>query len=82
MNLLERFCSPAKLYLGIAFLSLLYYLIANESWILFIIKAVTFIAWAFVLKTLCSMGYNAVAWFAATVPHFIFLIVTVQTGNK
>jgi hypothetical protein len=79
MYLFADFCSPAKFYSFIAFLSLLYYIIVNDriGWI--IVKAIAFIGWSFFLQMMCKSGYKAIAWLSAIVPHFIFLLVTVSS---
>jgi len=76
--LLTDFCKPAKLYAFIAFLSLLYFIIINDNMVWFIVKAVLFIGWTFLLQRLCKSGINMIAWLLAIVPHILFLLVTVK----
>jgi hypothetical protein len=77
MYLFMEFCSPAKTYIVIAFLTLLNTVIKNENYILMILlKAICFIGWAFLLNWLCAAGFNAVAWLSAFIPHFLFLLIT------
>ena len=77
--LLADFCMAAKFYALIAFLTLLYLIIVNDNIGWLIVKAIAFIVWTFLLQKMCKMRYTAIAWLAATVPHGIFLLVTVKT---
>ena len=73
-----KFCSPAKAYLLIAFLTLLYFVSVEQGMIWLVIKAILFIGWAFLLNKLCSSGNKAIAWLLAIVPQFIYLLVSVR----
>jgi hypothetical protein len=78
MYSLADLCSQAKTYFVIAFLTLLYTVIKDtDSWPILLLKSAVFLAWTFFLNFLCGRGYKAVAWVAATIPHFIFVAVTV-----
>jgi len=72
------YCKPTKVYLIIAFLSLLYLVSIEQSLVWLIIKAFIFIFWAFLLNKLCSSGNKAIAWLMAIIPQFIFLILTIK----
>ena len=79
--LLTDFCSPAKIYVMMAFLTLLYFVIINDETFWLIVKAILFIMWTFLLQQMCKLGYKAIAWTAAIIPHIIFLIVTVKSST-
>ena len=77
MYLFMEFCSPAKFYFFVAFLTLLYIVILNNDTMVWIaLKAISFIGWSFLLNWFCSKGYKALTWLAAIVPHMIFLFIT------
>jgi hypothetical protein len=72
------FCQSTKVYLIIAFLSLLYMVSIEQSLFWLILKAVIFICWAFLLNKLCMSGNKAIAWVFAIIPQCIFLILTIK----
>jgi hypothetical protein len=72
------FCEPAKAYLVLAMLSLIYYVSTDEGITWLIIKALIFILWAFLLNKLCNSGNKAIAWLLAIIPQCILLIFTIK----
>ena len=74
------FCKPAKVYLMIALVTLIYYVIDNEDFIWIALKAALFIGWGFLLNKLCNSGLKAISWTMAIVPQFLFLILTVKAS--
>ena len=74
------FCMPAKFYLIIALLTLIYYVSTDQSFVWIIVKAVLFIIWGFALNKLCVAGYKSIAWLMAIVPQCIFLLVTMKVS--
>ncbi len=70
------FCQPAKLYLVIALLLLMYYVSKDESFVWIALKAVAFIFWGFLLNRLCAMDLKAITWLMAIVPPAVFLLLT------
>ena len=76
--LITDFCKPAKFYALMAFLSLLYFIIINDNMVWFILKAILFIGWTFLIQNLCKSGINTIAWLLAIVPHILFLLLTVK----
>ena len=81
MYIFPQLCGPAKMYAGIAFITLLYYIVIKSSWLAFFIKSVLFIIWVFALNKTCTSGYVAIAWLMAFIPHIIFLICTVKQNT-
>ena len=79
--LFMKFCPPAKAYLVIALLTLLYFVSVEQGLIWLVIKAIIFIAWAFLLNKLCSSGNKAIAWLLAIVPQLIYLLVSVKSSS-
>ena len=74
------FCQPAKVYLILAMLSMLYYVSTDQGITWLIIKALIFILWAFLLNKLCTSGNQAIAWLMAIIPQCILLICTIKTS--
>ena len=74
------FCQPAKFYLIIALLTLIYYVSTGQDFIWIIVKAVLFIIWGFLLNKLCTAGYKAIAWLFAIIPQTIFIIFTLKVS--
>ena len=72
------FCQPAKFYLVIALLSLIYFVSTDESFVWIILKAVIFIIWGLLLNKLCSMDLKAITWMMAIVPQAVFLLLTIK----
>jgi len=76
-----EFCKPAKVYLIIALITLLYYVIDNEDFIWIFLKSVLFISWSFLINKLCSLELNSIAWLMAILPQIIFIILTVKVSQ-
>lgn len=72
------FCTPAKFYLIVALLTLIYYVSTEQSFVWIIVKAVLFIIWGFTVNNFCTSGYKSIAWLMAIVPQSIFLLVTMR----
>jgi len=72
------FCQPAKIYLIIALLTLIYYVSTDQDFIWIVLKAILFIAWGFSVNKLCTMDFKAIAWIAALIPPFVFLFFTIK----
>lgn len=77
-----KFCSPAKVYLVLALFTLLYFVSVEQGLIWLVIKAIIFIAWAFLLNKLCTSGNKAIAWLLAIVPQFIYLLTSVKAFSS
>jgi hypothetical protein len=74
------FCQPAKFYLVIALLTLIYYVSTDQSFIWIVLKAVLFIFWGFLLNKICTMDFTAIAWLMAIVPQCIFIFFTLKVS--
>ena len=48
---------------------------------IFIMKILYVAFWTFILNTLCSYGYNQLAWFLLLLPFILFFIVVFMIGN-
>lgn len=48
---------------------------------IFIMKILYVTFWTFILNTLCSYGYNQLAWFLLLLPFILFFIMVFMVGN-
>ncbi len=74
------FCNPAKFYLIVALLTLIYYVSIEQAFVWIIVKAVLFIMLCFGLNKLCLAGYTSIAWLMAIIPQCIFILVTMRVS--
>jgi hypothetical protein len=72
------FCKPAKVYLVISLLILIYYVSTDQDFIWIALKSVIFIAWGFGINKLCLKEFKAIAWILAIIPPFVFLFFTIK----
>jgi hypothetical protein len=72
-------CTPAKIYIVLATISMLYYVSAGQSLTWLIVKSLIFILVGFLLNKLCNSGFKAIAWLLAIVPQCILLVLTIQS---
>jgi hypothetical protein len=48
---------------------------------IFIMKILYVTFWTFILNTLCSYGYNQLAWFLLLLPFILFFVMVFMVGN-
>jgi hypothetical protein len=48
---------------------------------IFIMKILYVALWTFILNTLCSYGYNQLAWFLLLLPFILFLVLIFMVGT-
>jgi hypothetical protein len=82
MYIFMNFCTPAKFYTLVTFLTLLYLVIKNATMFWFIIQAIIFTTWIFILNKLCKEGYKLISWILAIIPHIIFLLITIKAHEQ
>ena len=68
-----EFCKPAKVYLVIALITLIYYVTDNEDFIWIFLKAALFISWSFLINKLCTSDLKSIAWLMAIIPQILFI---------
>jgi hypothetical protein len=73
-----RICNPAKLYLVVSAILLVFAVFKNVSAWTFLIKAAFILLWTFLLNWLCSKGFGTLAWIIVLLP-FLFLFLTLFT---
>ena len=69
-----QLCTPAKLYLVIAIISLIFALFNHFNLIAIAIKLLFALVWTIVLSCLCDKGFSYLAWFLVLFPYFLILL--------
>ena len=69
-----QLCTPAKLYLVIAIISILIALFNRFNLIAVAIKLIFAIVWALILSCLCDKGFTYLSWFLVLFPYFLILL--------
>ena len=70
------FCWPAKIYLVILILTILFGIYQNFSAAVLFIKTIFGLIWLWLLNTLCSLGYESVSWVLLLLPYVFIILVT------
>jgi len=78
MSMFTRICNPAKLYLVVSAILLVFAVLKKISAGTFIVKGAFILLWTFLLNWLCSKGFGNVAWVIVLLP-FVFLFLTLFT---
>lgn len=78
MSMFTRICNPAKLYLVVSAILLVFAVFKKMSAGTFIVKGAFILLWTFLLNWLCSKGFGNVAWVIVLLP-FVFLFLTLFT---
>jgi energy-coupling factor transporter transmembrane protein EcfT len=73
-----RICNPAKLYLVVSAILLVFAVFKKMSAGTFIVNGAFILLWTFLLNWLCSKGFGNVAWVIVLLP-FVFLFLTLFT---
>jgi len=76
---INKFCTPAMVYLYISFLALLFLLFKKTNIIKILIKAIFILFWTFLLNMLCNNGYKFISWFLVLFPFVIMLAACFMT---
>jgi hypothetical protein len=71
---IPSFCMPAKVYLVLSLLGMIYTLFSGS--ISIVILHLLFIAlWAWFLNWLCDKGYSSISWLLVLFPYFMFMLI-------
>ena len=70
----KQMCTPAQVYLAIAFLGDFISLFNHNAVVNVIINLFFALIWTFVLSWLCSKGYESLSWFLVLLPYVILLL--------
>jgi len=74
----DSFCWPAKIYLVILIVSLLFGLYQNFSVTVLLLKTIFGLLWLLLLHYLCTLGYQTIAWVLLLLPY-VFIILVIAT---
>jgi len=72
-------CWPAKIYLVILIISLLFGLYQNFSMTVLLLKAIFGLLWLLLLHYLCTLGYETISWVLLLLPYVFILLVIATT---
>ena len=75
---MKSFCEPAKLYLIISVIFLIFAVFHQISALTLIVKGIFIVIWTMVLNWLCSKGFSGLAWIIVLLP-FLAIFVTMFT---
>ena len=70
----KKMCTPAQVYLAIAFLGAFISLFNNNAVTNIIVNLFFALIWTFVLSWLCKQGYENLSWFLVLLPYIILLL--------
>lgn len=70
----KKMCTPAQVYLAIAFLAAFISLFNHNAVMSVIINLFFALIWTFVLSWLCKSGYESLSWFLVLLPYVILLL--------
>jgi len=82
---LGNLCTPAKLYLALSVIALIFVAINSFSFITIIIKVIFIALWTFILNWICSKGYTTISWILVLLPYVLFILmflVMLEIANK
>jgi hypothetical protein len=70
----SKLCTPAKVYLVLALIEILYALFYGASLLAEIIMLLFAILWTIFLSWICSKGHVAVSWALVLLPYILLFI--------
>ena len=70
----SKLCTPAKIYFGIAVISIIIALFSGVSLMLAFSKLFFAFIWTFVLGWLCDKGYSSISWFLVLLPYVVIAL--------
>lgn len=71
---IPSFCMPAKVYLVLSLLGMIYTLFSGSIGIV-ILHLLFIVLWTWFLNWLCDNGYSSISWLLVLFPYFIFMLV-------
>jgi len=71
----SKLCTPAKLYMLIAFIAIIFALLRGVSGMVIFWKVIFTLIYALFLGWLCNKGYKSVSWFLVLFPYVIGLLI-------
>lgn len=74
----NNLCWPAKIYLVILIVSLLFGIYQNFTVPVLFLKAIFGLLWLWILHLLCAAGYEKISWILLILPY-VFIVLVVAT---
>ena len=70
----KKMCNPAKLYLVVSILGLIYGMIQQFSLVTLGMNFIFVILWTMVLNWLCSIGMKTISWILVLLPYLMLFL--------
>ena len=83
-DFLKKMCLPAKIYLAILVISIVFAVFQGITLPLLLLKTVFGFIWMWILNWICSKGYTNLSWVLLLLPYvlmFIIIATTVEVVN-
>jgi len=79
---LTKWCTPAKLYFGIAIVASVLALVNGVEILAVALKLVFAFIWTYFLAWLCDNGWKTVSWVLVLFPYVMILLGVLMITNK
>ena len=73
---LSKYCTPAKLYLALLVVSVIFLFFQNAKILTIVFKIVFGLVWGWLLNFLCKKGYKTLSWVLVLLPFVLLLLTT------
>lgn len=78
---LKNLCTPAQIYLGIAFLGSLFSLMTGTRFGVIFMRMFFAVLWTLILGWLCKKGYTSISWFLVLLPYILLFLISIRVAN-
>lgn len=81
----EELCTPAKIYIVLSVISILFSILNSFSFTSILLKLFFIPLWAWLLNYLCNIGFETVSWIIVFLPFIVMLsafIFATSFGSK
>jgi hypothetical protein len=78
---LKNLCTPAKIYLAIAFIASIIMLFRGISLISVLMNLFFAGIWTIILGWLCKKGFSLLSWFLVLLPYILMILVLSEVLN-
>ena len=77
----QSLCTPAKIYLVISIIAVVFALFNNANFGAIAMKLVFALLWTYILSWLCKKGYKNLSWFLVLFPYVIILLALLRIAT-
>jgi hypothetical protein len=67
-------CDPAKLYLIITIIAIVFALMGGVKVVAVVTKLIFALIWVFILNWICKEGYTGISWFLVLLPYILVIL--------